>query len=225
MLPKATSSPPDRAAELRLLTEQPLFIEIQGFLEEDRKGVFPEALREESQALRAFDLMKSNAALFQLGSAALRVLAGLHLSETADGEGGGPRRHLPDHTALFHTLPLQPLPLPLPPPTRRPQAGPQAPLQLCLLAAEACGRSSVFDGEDLRRLGVHPSALSFPGREYSPEERRRRGLLLVHPSPSVQQFLAAMFYVLGRKSRRREGLGGCWWQARGCGETAVPGGN
>ncbi|XP_010856479.1 PREDICTED: NACHT, LRR and PYD domains-containing protein 2 [Bison bison bison] len=72
MLPKATlliTTRPGALRELRLLTEQPLFIEMEGFLEEDRKAYFLKHFEEESQALRAFDLMKNNAALFQLGSA------------------------------------------------------------------------------------------------------------------------------------------------------------
>lgn len=110
------------------------------------------------------------------GLGALRVLAGLHLSETADGERGeptppaGPPGPVP-------ALPLQPLPPPR-------QAGPPGWLQpLCLLCGRVDAELRVRWG-DLRRLGVHPSALSPPG-QCSPEGETAACYSFSPPQPAV----------------------------------------
>ncbi|OWK15949.1 hypothetical protein Celaphus_00004889, partial [Cervus elaphus hippelaphus] len=88
--------------------------------------------------------------------------------------------------------------------------GLQAPLKpLCLLAAEGVWtRSSVFDGEDLRRLGVDPSALC-PFLDRNILQKSEDGeacYSFIHLS--VQQFLAAVFYVLEPEEQEAAGLGG-----------------
>ncbi|KAI4534988.1 hypothetical protein MG293_015848 [Ovis ammon polii] len=213
MLPKATlliTTRPGALQELRLLTEQPLFIEIEGFLEEDRKAYFLKHFEEESQALRAFDLMKSNAALFQLGSApSVCWLVCTCLRQQME-RGEDPAATCRTTTALFLRFLCSRFP---PPRGGGPRRGLQAPLQpLCLLAAEGVWtRSSVFDGEDLRRLGVHPSALSpfLDGNILQKSEDGEACYSFIHLS--VQHFLAAMFYVLEPEEQEEEGLGGCWW--------------
>ncbi|XP_069408092.1 NACHT, LRR and PYD domains-containing protein 2 isoform X3 [Ovis canadensis] len=213
MLPKATlliTTRPGALQELRLLTEQPLFIEIEGFLEEDRKAYFLKHFEEESQALRAFDLMKSNAALFQLGSApSVCWLVCTCLRQQME-RGEDPAATCRTTTALFLRFLCSRFP---PPRGGGPRRGLQAPLKpLCLLAAEGVWtRSSVFDGEDLRRLGVHPSALSpfLDGNILQKSEDGEACYSFIHLS--VQQFLAAMFYVLEPEEQEEEGLGGCWW--------------
>lgn len=88
MLPKGHLThhhPTRRPAGPAALTEQPLFIEIEGFLEEDLEGVFPETLRGGESGPTSFRLDEEQRSV--PAGLALRVLAGLHLSETADGEG------------------------------------------------------------------------------------------------------------------------------------------
>ena len=100
-----------------------------------------------------------------------------------------------------------------PPHSGGPRRGLQAPLKpLCLLAAEGVWtRSSVFDGEDLRRLGVDPSALCpfLDGNILQKSEDGEACYSFIHLS--VQQFLAAMFYVLEPEEQEEEGLGGHRW--------------
>ncbi|XP_011852404.1 PREDICTED: NACHT, LRR and PYD domains-containing protein 2 [Mandrillus leucophaeus] len=68
MLPKATllvTTRPRALRDLRFLAEQPIYIRVEGFLEEDRRAYFLRHFGDEDQAMRAFELMRSNAALFQ----------------------------------------------------------------------------------------------------------------------------------------------------------------
>ncbi|XP_012498444.1 PREDICTED: NACHT, LRR and PYD domains-containing protein 7 [Propithecus coquereli] len=68
MSPKATllvTTRSEALRELRLLLQQPLFLEIEGFLEQDRKAYFLKHFEDEEEALRAFDLMRSNSALIR----------------------------------------------------------------------------------------------------------------------------------------------------------------
>uniref|UniRef100_H0Y0K8 NACHT domain-containing protein n=1 Tax=Otolemur garnettii TaxID=30611 RepID=H0Y0K8_OTOGA len=63
MLPKASllvTTRPEALRELRLLVEQPLFIEMEGLLEPDRRAYFLRQFADQDQALRALDLMKGN---------------------------------------------------------------------------------------------------------------------------------------------------------------------
>ena len=213
MLPKATlliTTRPGALRELRLLTEQPLFIEIDGFLEEDRKAYFLKHFEEESQALRAFNLMKNNAALFQLGSAPSVCWMVCTCLRQQMERGQDPAATCRTTTALFLHFLCSRFP---PPHSGGPRRDLQAPLKpLCLLAAEGVWtRSSVFDGEDLRRLGVDPSALCpfLDGNILQKSEDGEACYSFIHLS--VQQFLAAMFYVLEPEEQEEEGLGGRRW--------------
>ncbi|XP_005906315.2 NACHT, LRR and PYD domains-containing protein 2 [Bos mutus] len=213
MLPKATlliTTRPGALRELRLLTEQPLFIEMEGFLEEDRKAYFLKHFEEESQALRAFDLMKNNAALFQLGSAPSVCWMVCTCLRQQMERGEDPAATCRTTTALFLRFLCSRF---TPPHGGGPRRGLQAPLKpLCLLAAEGVWtQSSVFDGEDLRRLGVDPSALCpfLDGNILQKSEDGEACYSFIHLS--VQQFLAAMFYVLEPEEQEEEGLGGRRW--------------
>uniref|UniRef100_A0A4W2CLP0 NACHT domain-containing protein n=1 Tax=Bos indicus x Bos taurus TaxID=30522 RepID=A0A4W2CLP0_BOBOX len=213
MLPKATlliTTRPGALRELRLLTEQPLFIEMEGFLEEDRKAYFLKHFEEESQALRAFDLMKNNAALFQLGSAPSVCWMVCTCLRQQMERGEDPAATCRTTTALFLRFLCGRF---TPPHGGGPRRGLQAPLKpLCLLAAEGVWtQSSVFDGEDLRRLGVDPSALCpfLDGNILQKSEDGEACYSFIHLS--VQQFLAAMFYVLEPEEQEEEGLGGRRW--------------
>ncbi|XP_060996276.1 NACHT, LRR and PYD domains-containing protein 2-like, partial [Dama dama] len=210
MLPKATlliTTRPGALRELRLLTEQPLFIEIEGFLEEERKAYFLKHFGEESQALRAFDLMRNNAALFQLGSAPSVCWVVCSCLRQQMESGADPAATCRTTTGLFLRFLCGRFP---PPPGGGPRPGLQAPLKpLCLLAAEGVWtRSSVFDGDDLRRLGVAPSALC-PFLDRNILQKSEDGeacYSFIHLS--VQQFLAAVFYVLEPEEQEAAGLGG-----------------
>ncbi|XP_065775556.1 NACHT, LRR and PYD domains-containing protein 7-like [Muntiacus reevesi] len=210
MLPKATlliTTRPGALRELRLLTEQPLFIEIAGFLEEERKAYFLKHFAEESQALRAFALMRNNAALFQLGSApSVCWLVCTCLRQQMES-GADPAATCRTTTGLFLRFLCGRFSAP---PGGGPSPGLQAPLRpLCLLAAEGVWtRSSAFDGEDLRRLGVDPSALC-PFLDRNILQKSEDGeacYSFIHLS--VQQFLAAVFYVLEPEEQEAAGPGG-----------------
>uniref|UniRef100_A0A2K6GCG9 NLR family pyrin domain containing 2 n=1 Tax=Propithecus coquereli TaxID=379532 RepID=A0A2K6GCG9_PROCO len=72
MLPNATllvTTRSEALGDLRLLLQQPLFLEIEGFLEQDKKAYFLKHFEDEEEALRAFDLMRSNSALFRMCAA------------------------------------------------------------------------------------------------------------------------------------------------------------
>ncbi|MXQ98442.1 hypothetical protein E5288_WYG015392 [Bos mutus] len=221
MLPKATlliTTRPGALRELRLLTEQPLFIEMEGFLEEDRKAYFLKHFEEESQALRAFDLMKNNAALFQLGSAPSVCWMVCTCLRQQMERGEDPAATCRTTTALFLRFLCSCFP---PLHSGGPRRGLQAPLKpLCLLAAEGVWmRSSVFDGEDLRRLGVDPSALCpfLDGNILQKSEDGEACYSFIHLS--VQQFLAAMFYVLELEEQEEEGLGRHQWHVGNVGKV------
>ncbi|XP_006865010.1 PREDICTED: NACHT, LRR and PYD domains-containing protein 2-like [Chrysochloris asiatica] len=51
-----------------MIQEPLVFLEIEGFLEMDRKEYFLKYFQDEYESMRAFDLTKSNAALFHMCS-------------------------------------------------------------------------------------------------------------------------------------------------------------
>uniref|UniRef100_A0A4X1VCX7 NACHT domain-containing protein n=1 Tax=Sus scrofa TaxID=9823 RepID=A0A4X1VCX7_PIG len=218
MLPRATlviTTRPGALRELRLLAEQPLFVEIEGFLEPDKKAYFLEHFGEERQALRAFALMKGNAALFRLGSApaVCRIVCTCLKAQMEGGED--PASTCQTTTSLFlRFLCSQFAPAPGACPHPRLQAALRA---ACLLAAEgAWTQTSVFDGDDLGRLGLTPSALCpFLDKQILQKNGDCGGCYsFVHLS--VQQLLAAMVYVLETEEEEEEAAaggeaGGCTW--------------
>uniref|UniRef100_A0A8D2BKL9 NACHT domain-containing protein n=1 Tax=Sus scrofa TaxID=9823 RepID=A0A8D2BKL9_PIG len=216
MLPRATlviTTRPGALRELRLLAEQPLFVEIEGFLEPDKKAYFLEHFGEERQALRAFALMKGNAALFRLGSApaVCRIVCTCLKAQMEGGED--PASTCQTTTSLFlRFLCSQFAPAPGACPHPRLQAALRA---ACLLAAEgAWTQTSVFDGDDLGRLGLTPSALCpFLDKQILQKNGDCGGCYsFVHLS--VQQLLAAMVYVLETEEEEAAAggeAGGCTW--------------
>ncbi|KAG8520579.1 NACHT, LRR and PYD domains-containing protein 7, partial [Galemys pyrenaicus] len=181
--------------ELRLLVEQPLFLEIRGLAEPERKEYFLRHFREEAQALRAFSLMKSNAALFSLGAApAVCWLACTCLElQLARGEDPGPTCRTT--TALFLRFLCGQFP---PAPGSCPGPGLRVALQAAsLLAARGTwAQTSLFDREDLARLDVQEADLCpLLDKQLLHKDRHCAGCYsFVHLS--VQQFFAATFYVL-----------------------------
>lgn len=207
MLPRSTlviTTRPGALRGLRLLVEQPHFIEIEGFLELDRKAYFLKHFEEETQALRAFELMKENAALFHMGSAPAVCWIVCTCLKRQMERGEDPASTCRTTTSLFLRFLCSQF-------TAARSSCPsdclQAPLKsVCLLAAEGIWtQTSVFDGEDLRRLGVKESALCpFLDKNILRKSKDCEGCYsFIHLS--VQQFLAAMFYVL---ETEKEDVGG-----------------
>ncbi|XP_014649684.1 PREDICTED: NACHT, LRR and PYD domains-containing protein 2-like, partial [Ceratotherium simum simum] len=212
MLPKATlliTTRPGALRELRLLVEQPLFIEIEGFLELDRKAYFLKHFAEEAQALRAFDSMRSNAALFHMGAAPAVCWIVCTCLRLQMEKGEDPAPTCQTTTSLFLRFLCSQF---TPAPGSCPSQGLQAPVEaLCLLAAEGVWtQTSVFDGEDLERLGVKESALHpFLDRNILQKGKDCEGCYsFIHLS--VQQFLAALFYVLEREEEEEDGDSHGW---------------
>ncbi|XP_057568255.1 NACHT, LRR and PYD domains-containing protein 7 [Hippopotamus amphibius kiboko] len=214
MLPKSSlviTTRPGALRELRLLVEQPLFIEIEGFLELDRRAYFLKHFEEESQALRAFDLMKNNAALFHMGSAPAVCWIICTCLKRQMEKGEDPASTCQTTTSLFLRFLCSQF---TPAHSSCPGVCLQAPVKsVCLLAAEGIWtQTSVFDGEDLERLGVKESALCpFLDKNILQKSTDCEGCYsFIHLS--VQQFLAAMFYVLETKEEEEEeDVGGHRW--------------
>ncbi|XP_014649689.1 PREDICTED: NACHT, LRR and PYD domains-containing protein 2 [Ceratotherium simum simum] len=212
MLPKATlliTTRPGALRELRLLVEQPLFIEIEGLLELDRKAYFLKHFAEEAQALRAFDSMRNNAALFHMGAAPAVCWIVCTCLRLQMEKGEDPAPTCQTTTSLFLRFLCSQF---TPAPGSCPSQGLQAPVEaLCLLAAEGVWtQTSVFDGEDLERLGVKESALHpFLDRNILQKGKDCEGCYsFIHLS--VQQFLAALFYVLEREEEEEDGDSHRW---------------
>uniref|UniRef100_A0A8C0LQ78 NACHT domain-containing protein n=1 Tax=Canis lupus familiaris TaxID=9615 RepID=A0A8C0LQ78_CANLF len=201
---------PEALRELRLMVEQPLFVEIEGLSECDRKAYFLRHFGEEAQALRAFHLMKSNATLFQMGAAPAvcwMVCTCLKL-QMDEGEDPGPTCQTTT-SLLLRFLCSQ----------FAPAQGSCLRLHLrstlhalCLLATEGVWtQTSVFDGHDLLRLGVHESDLHpFLNRNILQKSRDCEGCYcFLHLS--VQQFLAAALYILGSQDHQDLPAGSPSW--------------
>ncbi|KAM8964019.1 NACHT, LRR and PYD domains-containing protein 2 [Lycaon pictus] len=213
LLPTATllvTTRPEALRELRLMVEQPLFVEIEGLSECDRKAYFLRHFGEEAQALRAFHLMKSNATLFQMGAAPAvcwMVCTCLKL-QMDEGEDPGPTCQTTT-SLLLRFLCSQ----------FAPAQGSCLGLHLrstlhalCLLATEGVWtQTSVFDGHDLLRLGVHESDLHpFLNRNIIQKSRDCEGCYcFLHLS--VQQFLAAALYILGSQDHQDLPAGSPGW--------------
>ncbi|KAM5207515.1 LOW QUALITY PROTEIN: NACHT, LRR and PYD domains-containing protein 2 [Hipposideros larvatus] len=195
MLPKATLLITTRTGELRLLLEEPLLVEIEGLSERDRREYFLKYFQEEDQALRAFDLMKSNPALFHMGSAPAVCWVVCTCLKLQMEKGEDPAPTCQTTTSLFLRFLCSQFP---PAPGSCPSQCLAAPVKaLCVLAAEGLWtQASVFDGEDLGRLGVEESDLRpFLDKNIIQKDRDCEGCYsFIHLS--VQQLLAAMFYVL-----------------------------
>ncbi|TKC36475.1 hypothetical protein EI555_020504, partial [Monodon monoceros] len=207
MLPRSTlviTTRPGALRGLRLLVEQPLFIEIEGFLELDRKAYFLKHFEEETQALRAFELMKENAALFHMGSAPAVCWIVCTCLKRQMERGEDPASTCRTTTSLFLRFLCSQF-------TAARNSCPSDCLQaslksVCLLAAEGIWtQTSVFDGEDLRRLGVKESALCPFLDKNILRKSKDCGACYSFIHLSVQQFLAAMFYVL---ETEKEDVGG-----------------
>ena len=207
LLPKATllvTTRPGALRELRLLAEQPVFLEVEGLSELGRREYFLKHFGQEDQALRAFEAMRSNPALFCMGCMpAVCWVTCTCLSQQME-QGQDPAQTCQTTTSLFlHFLCGQFTPAP--------EGCPRGPLlaalrAVCLLAAEGLwAQMSVLDGGDLRRLGLKESDLRpFLDKNIVQEDTDCEGCYtFIHLS--VQQFLAAVFYILGNEEQKDGG--------------------
>uniref|UniRef100_A0A2K5Q8Y1 NLR family pyrin domain containing 2 n=1 Tax=Cebus imitator TaxID=2715852 RepID=A0A2K5Q8Y1_CEBIM len=195
MLPKAAllvTTRPRTLKDLQLLAEKPIYIRVEGFLEEDRRAYFLRHFGEEDQATRAFELMRSNTALFQLGSAPAvcwMVCTSLKL-QMEDGEDPAPTCHT--RTGLFLHFLCSRFP-------KGAELG-RTLRALSLLAAQGLwAQMSVFHAEDLESLGVQESDLRpFLDRGILRQDRDSKDCYsFLHLS--FQQFFTALFYALEKE--------------------------
>ncbi|XP_058135157.1 NACHT, LRR and PYD domains-containing protein 2 [Dasypus novemcinctus] len=206
MCPKATllvTTRPWALRELRLLVEQPVVLEVEGFSESDREEYFLKHFEDEAGALRALAATRSNAALFGLGAAPPVCWIICSCLKLQMLRGQDPTLTCQTTTSLFlRFLCGQFTPTPGAHPTERLQAPMKA---LCLLAVQGIwARTSTFDGEDLRRLGLEEGELGlFLDKSVLLRDRDCEGAYCF-AHLSVQQFLAAVFYLLGGEEEDRD---------------------
>ncbi|XP_015417226.1 PREDICTED: NACHT, LRR and PYD domains-containing protein 2-like [Myotis davidii] len=204
LLPKATllvTTRPEALGELRLLVDQPLFIEVEGFLEADRRGYFLKHFEQQDQALRAFEGMKGSPALFHMGAApaVCWVVCTCLKGQLEKGEDPAPTCRTP--TSLFLRFLCNQCPPAAPDSGPAPHL-PTALQALSLLAAWGIwAQTSLFDGEDLGQLGVSEADLRpfLDGKVLQADADCEGCYAFLHLS--VQQFLAALFYLLDGAER------------------------
>ncbi|XP_006868364.1 PREDICTED: NACHT, LRR and PYD domains-containing protein 2-like [Chrysochloris asiatica] len=206
ILPRATVLITTRSwalRELRLLMGEPLvIIKIEGFSETDRKDYFLKNFEDEYEAMKAFDLIKSHTALFPMCSAPIMCWLVCKCLKLQMEKREDPTATCQTTTSLFlHVLCNQF--------SRVPGACPsrsfQAPLKvLCLLAARGVWKhTSLFAGEDVNCLGVKESEISpFLGNIIQKDKDNENYYSFVHLN--IQQFLAAIFYILGSEEEDQE---------------------
>ncbi|XP_036894030.1 NACHT, LRR and PYD domains-containing protein 2 [Sturnira hondurensis] len=207
LLPKATlliTTRPGALRELRLLTEQPVFIEVEGLSEQGRRDYFLKHFGQEDQALRAFEAMRSNPALFHMGCMpAVCWVACRCLSQQME-QGQDLALTCQTTTSLFLRFLCGQF---TPTPASCPRGLLPATLRaVCLLAAEGLWeQTSVLDGEDLRSLGLKESDLRpFLDKNIIQEDLDCEGYYaFIHLS--VQQLLTAVFYILDSEKQKDGG--------------------
>ncbi|XP_070258288.1 NACHT, LRR and PYD domains-containing protein 2 [Myotis yumanensis] len=199
LLPKATllvTTRPEALGELRLLVDQPLFIEVEGFLEADRRDYFLKHFEQQDQAVRAFEGMKGSPTLFHMGAApaVCWVVCTCLKGQLEKGEDPAPTCRTP--TSLFLRFLCNQCPPAAPGSGPAPHL-PTALQALSLLAARGIwAQTSLFDGEDLGQLGLSESDLRpfLDGKVLQADTDCEGCYAFLHLS--VQQFLAALFYLL-----------------------------
>ncbi|KAF6078829.1 NLR family pyrin domain containing 7 [Phyllostomus discolor] len=207
LLPKATllvTTRPGVLRELRLLAEQPVLIEVEGLSELGRRDYFLKYFEQEDQALRAFEAMRSNPALFHMGCMPPVCWVTCTCLSWQMEQGQDPATTCQTTTSLFlHFLCGQFTPVPADYP-RGPLAA--ALRAVCLLAAGGLwAQMSTLDGEDFRRLGLQQSDLwPFLDKNILQEDIDCKGCYtFIHLS--VQQLLAAVFYILDSEEQKDGG--------------------
>uniref|UniRef100_A0A8D2DMV3 NACHT domain-containing protein n=1 Tax=Sciurus vulgaris TaxID=55149 RepID=A0A8D2DMV3_SCIVU len=215
MVAKATllvTTRPGALRELLLLVEQPRLVEVEGFSESDREACFLRHFEDQDQARQALDAVRCNPVLLRLSSApaVCQLLCTCLRLQMQRGED--PSLACQTTTSLFLRFLCSQF---TPAPGGHPQCHLREPLEaLCLLAAQGLWTQlSLFDREDLGRLGVEEADLQpFLDRCVLQRDRDCAGCFsFVHVS--VQQFLAAMFYVL--RCPGEDEWPGSGWDIRG----------
>ncbi|XP_017658519.1 NACHT, LRR and PYD domains-containing protein 7 [Nannospalax galili] len=208
MLPHSmvlVTTQPQALRDLILLVEQPLFIEAEGFSEEERQAFFQRHFGDEKEAFRALSAVRANSALFHLASApdvCWMICTCLALQE----KGEDLAVTCQTCTSLF----LKFLCTQFPPASDGDHTnGYGNSLEaLCLLAAQSLWmQQSIFYGGELWRLGLNESDLCpFLDKGIIQRDWHCKDCYsFIHLS--VQQFLAAMFYIL----KSEEGRDGAKW--------------
>uniref|UniRef100_A0A8C0ZM30 NACHT domain-containing protein n=1 Tax=Castor canadensis TaxID=51338 RepID=A0A8C0ZM30_CASCN len=191
--------------ELTLLLEQPLFINMEGFLEPDKQVFFQKHFGDEDQALQALEAVKRNEALYSMISAPVVCWVICTCLKLQMERGEDLTLTCQITTSLFLQFLCDQF---QPAPDDRPSSHLSAPLEaLCLLAAQCLWTQvSVFYEEDLKRLGVKESDLHpFLDKGILQNDSDCMDCYsFMHLS--VQQLLAAMFYILKRE--KKEGRDG-----------------
>ncbi|XP_054566046.1 NACHT, LRR and PYD domains-containing protein 2 [Eptesicus fuscus] len=212
LLPKATllvTTRPEALGELRPLVEQPLLIEAEGFLEADRRGYFLRHFEQRDQALRAFRAMQDSPALFPMGAAPAVCWVVCTCLKGQLEKGEDPASTCRTPTSLFLRFLCGQCPPAAPGRGPAPRL-PTALQALSLLAARGVwAQTSLFDGQDLGRLGVGESDLRpfLDGKVLQADADCEGCYAFLHLS--VQQFLAALFYLLDGAGPGDAGGCGC----------------
>ncbi|KAM6223561.1 NACHT, LRR and PYD domains-containing protein 2 [Rhynchocyon petersi] len=181
--------------ELRLLVEQPIFLEMEGFVESDMKAYFLKYFQDEDQAFQAFDLMQSNATLFSMGSAPMVCWVVSTCLKTQSAKGEATPSTFQTITSLYLYFLCSHFPkVPNSDSSQHLQSSLKA---VCLLAAQGLWTQvSVFDDKDLEALDIKESDLGpFLEKNLLLKDKCSEGCYsFVHLS--VQQFLTAIHYAL-----------------------------
>nr|XP_044989270.1 NACHT, LRR and PYD domains-containing protein 7 [Jaculus jaculus] len=201
MVPKAkllVTTRPQALQELFILVDQPLLLEVEGFSEQDRHAYFLKHFGDEKRALRALEAVKGNAALFRMGSAPAVCWVACVCLELQMEREADLALTCQTCTSLF----LQFLCSQVPSSDFRSEQLRTSLEAICLLAAQGLWtQMSVFHDGDLWKLELKESDLScFLNKRIL--QRDEDYFSFVHLS--IQQLLAAIFYILKRGEKEAE---------------------
>ncbi|XP_042539145.1 NACHT, LRR and PYD domains-containing protein 2 [Dipodomys spectabilis] len=202
LLPNATllvTTRPRALQELLLLLEQPVLVNVDGFSETETWEYFRRHFGDQAQAQRALAAVWSNEALLAMSRmpAACRLLCACLKPLLEGGEDPAAACHSPTALILrFLHRQLRP---------RGPAPAAQLETLCCLAAHMLTAQQSTFHTGDLKRLGMQEGHLQpfLTNHIIQKDWGCRWCYHFVHSS--VQQLLAALFYIL--KPQDREGQG------------------
>ncbi|XP_008850752.1 NACHT, LRR and PYD domains-containing protein 2 [Nannospalax galili] len=199
LVPHATllvTTHPDTLHVLRHMVEQPLFLEVKGFSEQEKQEYFLRHFRDEQRALRALDAMRCSSALFDLASAPAVCWVVCTCLERQMEKGEDLALTCQTCTSLF----LKFLCNQFPPASNRdhPRRNLQEALKnLCRLAQYGLTKDlTIFHEDDLERTGLKDSDLRpFLDKCILQKDWSCKNCyFFIHPS--MLFLMAAMFYIL-----------------------------